>query len=81
MIGKLLSADSGTIRKHWEHFKDRQNLLRHAGRPSLLTSEELDEIVALTTDAYFERRPLSGPEIRDIIHRRHQKSPCLDSLY
>jgi hypothetical protein len=81
VIGHLLSVDKGTVRKHWQQFKAQANLVGHPGRPSLLTPEELDEVVALIINAHYERRPLSGPEIRDLIDRNYQKSLCLDSLY
>jgi hypothetical protein len=81
VIGRLLQVDKGTVRNHWQTFKAQENLIRQQGRPSLLTQEELDETVAIIIDAHYERRPLSGPEIRDLIHRKFGKSLRLDTLY
>jgi hypothetical protein len=35
------------VRNPWQMFKVHANLIRQMGRPSLLTPEELDEIVAI----------------------------------
>jgi hypothetical protein len=50
------------------------------GRPTVLTTREVNEIVDVIINAQMTRRPLSGPEVRGIIEKKDQKTVSLDSL-
>jgi hypothetical protein len=64
VIGRLLQVDKGTVRNHWQTFKIQNNLTRQAGRPSLLTPEELDEIINNIISA---RRSWANSNFRSVI--------------
>jgi hypothetical protein len=76
-----LAVDKGTICRHWECFKAQKNIIQQPGRHSLLTTGEINDIIQMIIEARQDRRPLSGPEIRNIIERKYGKLLFLDTLY
>jgi hypothetical protein len=44
-IAELLSVDKGAIRKHWQNFNAQENVLLMWERPTVRTTEEVNEIV------------------------------------
>jgi hypothetical protein len=62
-ITQLFSIDKGTIRKHWQNFKAQENAIWMRGRSTVLTTEEVNEIVDVVFEAQITRRPLSGLEV------------------
>jgi hypothetical protein len=75
------SPDKGAIRKQWQNFKAQENVLRVRGQPTVLTTEEINEIVDVILNAQITRRHLSGHEVRGIIENKYQRTGLLDTLY
>jgi hypothetical protein len=79
-IVQSFSVDKNTIRKRWQNFKSSENILRTRGRPIVLTTEEVNEIVDVSLNSQVSRKPLSGPEVPGIIEKEHHKTVLLDLL-
>jgi hypothetical protein len=80
-LALLFSVDDGTSRKHWQDFKAQESLLQMRGRPTVLTTGEVNELVDVILNAQIIRWPLSGPEVRGIITEKYRKTELLNTLY
>jgi hypothetical protein len=61
-----------TISKHCQNFKAQEKVPRVQGRPAVLTTEDVEEIINVILNAQITRRPVSGPN-REESSRRNTR--------
>jgi hypothetical protein len=50
------------------------------GRPTVLATGDVNEIIDMVLNAQITHRPFSGPEARGIIEKKYQKTVLLDTV-
>jgi hypothetical protein len=80
-IGQLFGVKAPTVSYHWKQFLQNGNVVEEAGRHPLLTPERLTELVAVITESYENRRPMTMSEIKQFIAKKYQFFVRSNTMY
>jgi hypothetical protein len=69
IIGYFLGVNPGTVKKHWDQFHKRGNVVGDAGRPGLLTEEMMNVVVNEILRTYQSHEAVALFQVRAFIRQ------------
>jgi hypothetical protein len=81
MIGRVLGLNPGTVIKNYAKFQLHGSEMRHAGRPSILSQDEYEEVIGKILHCHEERCPVTVFQVCQMIRERWGKEMIPDTFY
>jgi hypothetical protein len=81
ITGLVLGVTSGTRVKNHAKFAQKQSEIGQVGRPSILSRDEYEEVVAKIVGAYGAKRPVTISHVCELIRNRWRKEMIPDTFY
>jgi hypothetical protein len=74
LIGRILGIDRSLVKRHFQKILDHPNGIPPNGRPSILTLQQKEELIAAILDGYVHHRPLTIEQVKHFIEKQFHLS-------
>jgi hypothetical protein len=81
LIARVMGVSKGTVRDHYMTFLMEGNRIGQSGRPSLLSPDEMNQLVNAILSCHARKEPMRMQHIRRLIEVSFEKEICSNTLH